>query len=161
MLILLLGEWNLIFFLKNPAVLLIRLCRLDLRWKFLSEDADIGFHIYFFNGKEKVDLIPFERVNAHIMMEEGMVMSSHAATRKIFININSFHWLKINFGIVPDFVEFDNSYSYIRSKKIWFSVNTEELEHTKKVTPVLNDQVEKAFKQYYNTKIARTVKWWF
>jgi len=116
----------------------VRYANTTIRWKFLSEDADIGFHIYFFNGKEKVDLIPFERVNAHIMMEEGMVMSSHAATH---------------------FVEFDNSYSYIRSKKIWFSVNTEELEHTKKVTPVLNDQVEKAFKQYYNTKIARTVKW--
>ena len=41
----------------------------------MTEDADVGFHVYCMNGTQKVDVIPWERVPSHMVMEEGMVRS--------------------------------------------------------------------------------------
>jgi hypothetical protein len=45
------------------------------RWEFMSEDSDIGFSVYYLerNG-DRVDIITNERVQSHLMMEEGDVV---------------------------------------------------------------------------------------
>ncbi|XP_046633859.1 SEC14-like protein 2 [Daphnia pulicaria] len=73
-----------------------------LRWEFMTEDSDIGFSVYYVerNG-DRVDIITNERVQSHLMMEEGDVV----CVRPVLYVL-----------------EFDNSYSYLRSKKVWYRV---------------------------------------
>ncbi|EFX85317.1 hypothetical protein DAPPUDRAFT_237865 [Daphnia pulex] len=73
-----------------------------LRWEFMTEDGDIGFSAYYVerNG-EKVDLMSSERIQSHLMMEEGELL----CVRPVLYVL-----------------EFDNSYSYLRSKKVWYNV---------------------------------------
>ncbi|XP_057372739.1 SEC14-like protein 2 [Daphnia carinata] len=73
-----------------------------LRWEFMTEEGDIGFGIHYVerNG-ERVDLVNNERVESNLIMEEGEV----ACTRPVLY-----------------VVEFDNSYSFLRSKKIWYRI---------------------------------------
>jgi len=75
-----------------------------LKWEFFSEDGDIGFHIYYVDGDEKVDVIPWSRVDCHVVQEEGRVACSRLTSYVI---------------------EFDNSFSYLRSKKIWYAIDVE------------------------------------
>ena len=52
----------------------------SFRWEFFSEDGDIGFHIYYVDGDEKVDVIPWSRVDCHVVQEEGRVSCSRLTT---------------------------------------------------------------------------------
>ena len=47
----------------------------------MTEDADVGFHVYCMNGTQKVDVIPWERVPSHMVMEEGMAVCTRTDTR--------------------------------------------------------------------------------
>jgi len=60
----------------------------SFRWEFFSEDGDIGFHIYYVDGDEKVDVIPWSRVDCHVVQEEGRVACSRLTTCE-FMQINS------------------------------------------------------------------------
>ncbi|KZS17891.1 SEC14 protein 2 [Daphnia magna] len=74
-----------------------------LKWEFMTEEGDIGFRVYYYaeNEKEKVDVVSNARLESHLMMQEGEIVCTRPA---IYV------------------VQFDNSYSYFSSKKIWYRV---------------------------------------
>jgi len=77
-----------------------------LRWEFLSEGGDISYRVYCKNSAEGlIDLVPLDRVDSHLMIEEGQITCS-----------------------IPGkyVIEFDNSFSYLRSKKVRFFAAIEE-----------------------------------
>merc|ERR1712136_731010 len=76
----------------------------NLKWQFFSEGGDIGFRVFFKSEEDKVELFPKERIECHLIMEEGSVPCERPGTYM---------------------VEFDNSYSYFRSKKIWYDITIE------------------------------------
>lgn len=44
------------------------------RWEFMTEGGDIGFHVYSKDSNgNKIELIPFARVESHLVMEEGEI----------------------------------------------------------------------------------------
>ncbi|XP_046460982.1 SEC14-like protein 2 isoform X2 [Daphnia pulex] len=69
-----------------------------LRWEFMTEDCDIGFSVYYMEDDGKrVDLMN-ERMQSHLVMEEGQIVCTRTCTYVL---------------------EFDNSYSVLRSKTVW------------------------------------------
>ena len=48
-----------------------------LRWEFLTENCDIGFLIYYELDGKRVELVPSERVDSHLIIEEGEVVCSY------------------------------------------------------------------------------------
>nr|CAG4719772.1 RALBP [Leptochiton asellus] len=78
-----------------------------LRWEFKTEDFDIGFGVYFVKDDEQKYVVPMQRVNSHIVTEDGTYTCAEAG---------------------PYVVCFDNSFSWTRQKKIYFIaeiINTE------------------------------------
>uniref|UniRef100_A0A0P5M7D1 Cral/trio domain-containing protein n=1 Tax=Daphnia magna TaxID=35525 RepID=A0A0P5M7D1_9CRUS len=73
-----------------------------LKWDFHSEDSDIAFAVYYKKGSELVPVVPHDRVDCHMAAEEGEIQCDEAGTYVI---------------------EFDNHFSYLRSKKIWYSIS--------------------------------------
>jgi len=76
---------------------------LKIRWDFYSEEGDIAFGIYKKKGNEKMFIVPKDRVDCHIVSEEGEI------------------------PVEPGqyVIEFDNSFSYLRSKIIWYSIDVD------------------------------------
>ncbi|KAI9561274.1 hypothetical protein GHT06_012230 [Daphnia sinensis] len=72
-----------------------------MSWEFMTEGGDVGFRIYRKDSKHHEDLIPSSRVDSHLMMEEGHI-KCHQPGNYVF--------------------EFDNSFSYLRGKKIHYHV---------------------------------------
>ncbi|KAB7498357.1 SEC14-like protein 2 [Armadillidium nasatum] len=74
----------------------------ELRWKFHSEDYDVAFQVTLDtpSGDQEI-IVPYQRVNSHMFPEEGSVLCSTPGTYNIL---------------------FDNSYSYLRSKKLHYSI---------------------------------------
>ncbi|XP_059350802.1 SEC14-like protein 2 [Daphnia carinata] len=73
-----------------------------LKFEFMTEEGDIGFRVYYLeNEKDKVDVINNVRVESHMIMEEGEIVCTRPA---LYV------------------VQFDNSYSYLRSKTIWYRI---------------------------------------
>jgi len=75
-----------------------------LKWEFLTEDGDLGFRVFYVNGDEKVDIIPWSRVDSHLVAEEGRIACIESAKY---------------------IVEFDNSFSIWKSKKLWYAIGLE------------------------------------
>ncbi|XP_046633910.1 SEC14-like protein 2 [Daphnia pulicaria] len=75
-----------------------------LRWDFHSEDSDIAFAVYRKQGSELIPVVPYDRVDCDLSAEEGAIDCYDTG---VYI------------------VEFDNSFSYFRSKKIWYSITIE------------------------------------
>jgi len=73
-----------------------------LSWEFLSEGGDVDFRVYYKNTDGIAnDLIPRNRVQSHLFMEEGEIICD----------------------LPGEYVfEFDNSFSYLRSKKMRYFV---------------------------------------
>lgn len=47
----------------------------------MTEEGDIGFGVYFSEcNDEKIELVPVERVDSHLQMEEGEVVCSKRCT---------------------------------------------------------------------------------
>ncbi|XP_077164082.1 SEC14-like protein 2 [Paroedura picta] len=79
-----------------------------LRWQFMSEGADIGFGIYLKtkagsrqHAGEMTEVYTNQRYNAHLVPEDGSLTCSEAG---VYV------------------LRFDNTYSYIHSKKISYTV---------------------------------------
>lgn len=79
-----------------------------LRWQFSSDGADIGFGVYkqtTKGGGQKVaemqQILPIERYNAHLVPEDGSLTCSEPGVYVLC---------------------FDNSYSYLQSKKVSYKV---------------------------------------
>jgi len=74
----------------------------QLRWKFMTEEADIGFRIFIKSATgEEMDVVASQRIDSHTAMEEGAIICSQLCSYV---------------------VEFDNTFSYFRSKKIHYSI---------------------------------------
>ena len=50
------------------------------RWRFLTEGGDIAFRIYRKRAEEKTDVLPKERVESHLIMEEGDLFCDQPGT---------------------------------------------------------------------------------
>ncbi|XP_068239493.1 SEC14-like protein 2 [Palaemon carinicauda] len=76
-----------------------------LKWEFRTEDYDIGFGVTrkVKKGEEEI-LVPMQRVNSQLVTEEGCLTCMEPGTYVI---------------------TFDNEFSYVRSKKIWYTVYVE------------------------------------
>jgi len=77
-----------------------------IKWEFITKQDDIGFYIYRIDRttNKQIMVVPWSRINASTVIEEGFIGCSHQSTY---------------------FVVFDNSYSYFRSKSIWYMIATE------------------------------------
>ncbi|XP_057372019.1 SEC14-like protein 2 [Daphnia carinata] len=75
-----------------------------LKWDFHSEEGDISFAIYRKEDGQMIPVVPHERVDCHVSPEEGEICCGSTGAYV---------------------VEFDNSFSYFRSKKIWYSITIE------------------------------------
>ncbi|XP_046633881.1 SEC14-like protein 2 [Daphnia pulicaria] len=75
-----------------------------LKWDFQSEEGDIGFAVYRKKSGELIPVVPYDRVDCQMSPEEGEIHCEYAG-----------HYV----------LEFDNSFSYFRSKKIWYSITME------------------------------------
>ncbi|KAK4311734.1 hypothetical protein Pmani_016790 [Petrolisthes manimaculis] len=77
----------------------------QLRWEFRTEDFDIGFGVSrkVKKGEEEV-LVPLQRVNSQLVTEEGCLVCNEPGTYV---------------------VTFDNEFSYVRSKKVLYTVSVE------------------------------------
>uniref|UniRef100_A0AAT9H863 Retinal binding protein n=1 Tax=Peronia verruculata TaxID=500109 RepID=A0AAT9H863_9EUPU len=73
-----------------------------LRWEFKTDGYDIGFGVFREEGKEKVPVVPIERVNSHMVPEDGSYTCE-----------------------VPGkyLVVFDNTYSKLRDKQLLYSID--------------------------------------
>uniref|UniRef100_A0ACB8FYP1 Uncharacterized protein n=1 Tax=Sphaerodactylus townsendi TaxID=933632 RepID=A0ACB8FYP1_9SAUR len=79
-----------------------------LRWQFMSDGSDIGFGIYLKtkagarqHAGEMTEVYPNQRYNAHLVPEDGSLTCTDAG---VYV------------------LRFDNTYSYIHSKKISYTV---------------------------------------
>ncbi|XP_046633901.1 SEC14-like protein 2 [Daphnia pulicaria] len=74
-----------------------------LRWEFMTEGGDIGFRIYHVNGSKEdiVEVVPVSRIESHLVMEEGEIICDY---------------------IGKYVVEFENSFSFFKSKKVYYNV---------------------------------------
>ncbi|KAI9561273.1 hypothetical protein GHT06_012229 [Daphnia sinensis] len=72
-----------------------------MSWEFMTEGGDIGFRVYSKDSKGHNDLIPPCRVDSHLVMEEGQIICNQPGNY-VF--------------------EFDNTHSYLRSKKVRYHI---------------------------------------
>lgn len=96
------------------------------RWEFMTEDRDIMFHVFYRdeNGK-KVDVVPKEKVESNLIMEEGEIICFSPRICEYHFT-NQKKWLLTILSIEIfnlDVLRFDNSYSYFRSKTVWYWIN--------------------------------------
>lgn len=55
------------------------------RWEFMTEGGEIAYRIYRENLEEgKADLIPLDRVESHLFMEEGQLVCDVPGTCNIY-----------------------------------------------------------------------------
>jgi len=76
-----------------------------LRWQFMTDDNDIGFGVFKKTAEERQnkgdmeEVVPTDRVNSHMVPEDGSVICKEPGTYVI---------------------RFDNTYSWVRSKKVQY-----------------------------------------
>jgi len=73
-----------------------------LRWEFYSEGGDIGFAIYQSNERKVVSK---GRIDCHIVAEEGQISTEPGQY----------------------IVEFNNIFSFVRSKIIWYAISVDSI----------------------------------
>lgn len=74
-------------------------CPVILKWEFFTEDGDIGINIFHRKDDTKVDIIPNERIDSHLFKHEGEIVCKELCTHTVV---------------------FDNTFSYLRSKTLWY-----------------------------------------
>lgn len=82
----------------------IRTINSIIRWEFFLEKGDVGFSIYRLDGDERIEVIPYQCSTNKESISQGDIVCTNISTY---------------------FVEFDNSYSYLRSKKLWVSISVQ------------------------------------
>ncbi|XP_046633860.1 SEC14-like protein 2 [Daphnia pulicaria] len=75
-----------------------------LKWDFHTEEGDIAFALYKKQDGELNPIVHFDRVDCDMSTEEGELQCDDTG---VYV------------------VEFDNNFSYLRSKKIWYSIKVE------------------------------------
>ena len=97
-----------------------------LRWQFMTEGGDIGFRIRLTNetNQEDVEMVPLSRIESHLVMEEGEITCDVPGK---CIN-NDFQIIDFNLLTIFDFVdivEFENSFSFFRTKRVYYQITVE------------------------------------
>ncbi|XP_059168234.1 retinal-binding protein-like [Physella acuta] len=64
-----------------------------LRWEFKTDGYDIGFGVFRQDGDEKVAVVPVERVNSHMVPEDGSYSCDVTGTYTVVFD-NSFSWAR-------------------------------------------------------------------
>lgn len=73
-----------------------------LRWEFMTEGGDIGFRVYYKSPEEgSEDLVPFSRIESHLVTEEGEIICTRTGKYVIM---------------------FDNTFSILRPKKLRYYI---------------------------------------
>ncbi|EFX85553.1 hypothetical protein DAPPUDRAFT_222572 [Daphnia pulex] len=87
-----------------------------LKWDFYTEEGDLAFAVYRKKDDELIPIVSHDRIDCDVSPEEGEIRCDYTG---VYV------------------VEFDNSYSYFRSKKIWFSITVynERIENTEPFQP--------------------------
>lgn len=49
------------------------------RYEFFTEEGDIAWRIFVMKGDQKVDVVPEERIECHIMSEKGEICCCQSA----------------------------------------------------------------------------------
>jgi hypothetical protein len=99
--------------------------------------------VYRKKDDELIPIVSHDRIDCDVSPEEGEIQCDYTGVCKLFISIKRLlllaHFVFNNRFLLPetDVVEFDNSYSYFRSKKIWFSITVynERIENTEPFQP--------------------------
>ncbi|XP_046460824.1 SEC14-like protein 2 [Daphnia pulex] len=87
---------------RKKLKLNVTIARSVLRWEFMTEGGDIRYRVYIKKSKGNVvDVIPLDRVDSHLMMEEGQFTCDEPG-KYVF--------------------EFDNTFSYLRTKKLHYHI---------------------------------------
>ncbi|KAH9514987.1 hypothetical protein Btru_021600 [Bulinus truncatus] len=105
-----------------------------LRWEFKTDGYDIGFGVFRQEGPEKVAVVEMERVNSHMVPEDGSYTCDVPGTYTVMFD-NSYSKLRdkrLQYFVdvmsveeaddMPDHVEFDNSFSWTRDKVVQYIV---------------------------------------
>lgn len=91
----------------------------------MTEDRDIMFHVFYRdqNGK-KVDVVQKEKIECHLMMEEGEILcfSPRICEKHQLFLFSNFLFNNDTLSYI-DVLRFDNTYSYFRSKTVWHWIN--------------------------------------
>lgn len=75
----------------------------NLSWEFYCDEGDVAYAIYYKQQDEThIPIVPHDRVECHLSAEEGQITCNNPG---IYI------------------FEFDNSFSYLRGKTLWYSIN--------------------------------------
>ncbi|KAK7499112.1 hypothetical protein BaRGS_00009659 [Batillaria attramentaria] len=64
-----------------------------LRWEFKTDDFDIGFGVFLKTDKGREAVYPVERVNSHMVPEDGSVTCQQTGTYEVVFD-NSFSWAR-------------------------------------------------------------------
>ncbi|XP_046633155.1 SEC14-like protein 2 [Daphnia pulicaria] len=87
---------------RKKLKLNVTIARSVLRWEFMTEGGDIRFRVYIKKSKGNVvDVIPLDRVDSHLAMEEDQFTCDEPG-KYVF--------------------EFDNTFSYLRIKKLHYYI---------------------------------------
>ncbi|KAL4223181.1 hypothetical protein ACF0H5_016653 [Mactra antiquata] len=92
-----------------------------LRWEFKTEDYDIGFGVNFIDNGNTVQILPTKRVNSQHVAEDGSVTCNNVGTYVLY---------------------FDNSFSWTRSKKIFYAGEVIQAVEDDIVKSEINDLIE-------------------
>ena len=88
----------------------------------MTEGGDIGFRIYYKDSQGSIDLIPLARLDSHLVMEEGDILCESAGKCES-IRLNAMFIIRIEWILCSiDTVEFDNTFSYLKPKKLRYHI---------------------------------------
>ena len=91
------------------------------RWEFLSEGGDVGFGISRISSNEIVELVPHGRVDSHLLIEEGQIVCDCIGKCKNYCFFSAMSNKPMPF-FSADVVEFDNGFSYLKTKKVHYAI---------------------------------------
>lgn len=88
----------------------------------MTEEGDVAYRIYTNEDDEEFDVVKRDRVDSHQLMEQGEVVCTRQTTCKRMIAFNFVELSALIITMNTDYVEFDNSFSYWRSKTLWYKI---------------------------------------
>ena len=102
-------------------------CLKLIRWKFMTEGGEIAYRVFRKTASlsEIEELIPSNKVESHLMFEENEIICDSPGKCVLFCYYKSIwhsHFMISSLFYLSDFIEFDNTFSYMKSKKVRYSI---------------------------------------
>ncbi len=95
----------------------------------MTEGGDLAYRVYRKNAEEgTVDLVPHGRVESNLYIEEGQILCESTGKCKIenLTEWSNFQCIKnIQYLCFSDVLEFDNTYSIVKMKKIRYFITVD------------------------------------